>query len=170
MKKRILGFILVMLMIAVSSYAEDLKIGVIDMDYVLKNSREVLNGKGKLREKFTRLQDDLRAKEKVLKESMDEFEKQNALYSEEAKKEKQANLKEEEEKLVATFKSYQEDIKKNEQELVKGVIDQVKEISKNEGYSFVIEKNSGMVIFSKDELDISKKMISILDKTAAEGK
>jgi outer membrane protein len=153
---------------AVSCYAEDIKIGVVEVDYILKNSKEVLDEKGKLREKFNKLQDDLRKKEKTLKESIADFEAQSSLYSPEAKKEKAGELKSEEEKLVNTFKGYQEEIKKNEQELVKGVVDKVKEILKDKGYSLVIEKNSGYVIYSAPDLDISKVIAEIIDSKKGE--
>ena len=73
MRKGIYGFIVAILLFSASCFASELKVGVIDMDYILKNSKEVLNLKGQLREKFNRLQEDLRKKETALKASKDEF-------------------------------------------------------------------------------------------------
>ena len=168
MKTKLFGFIFCFILLAATCHAEGLKIGVVEVDYILKNSKEVLSSKGKLREKFNRLQDDLREKEKALKENMKNFESQSSLYSPEAKSEKEAELKKDEELLVNTFKEYQEDIKKNEKDLVKSVVETVKKIAEKQGYSIVIEKNSGYVIYSAPELDISKEMTELVDSAKKE--
>jgi outer membrane protein len=168
MKKRVFVLVILILSMTVSSFAADLKVGVVEVEHIMKNSRELLNKKGKLREKFNKLQGELNEREKALKKSIEDFQAQSSLYSAEAKKEKETELKKEEENLVNTFKKYQGDIKENEQEMVKSVVEQVREIAKEKGYTLVIEKNSGFVIYAADELDINKDIIDTIDSAKKE--
>jgi outer membrane protein len=164
MRFRITGLVIIaFLLAAVSGFAEELNVGVIDADYILNNSERVLSEKKGLKEKFDKLQADLDEKKKALEKSAKEFDAQKQLYSDEAKKQKIGELESEKEKLVNTFKEYQQDIEKKEKELIKKVFEEIKEISKKQGYSLVIEKNSGYVLYSEPELDITKKIIDLYD-------
>ena len=124
--------------------------------------------KKELKEKFDKLQADLDEKKKALEKSAGEFDAQKQLYSDEAKKQKIGELELEKEKLVNTFKEYQQNIEKSEKELIKKVFEEIKVIEEKQGYSLVIEKNSGYVLFSEPELDITKKIIDLYDTTKTE--
>lgn len=166
MKNKVVIMVIALLLAAIYCYAGEPKIGIIDADYILNNSAKVLSEKKELKERFDKLQADLDVKKKALEKSAEEFDAQKQLYSDEAKKQKIGELELEKEKLVSTFKEYQQNIEKSEKELIQKVFEEIKVIAENQGYSLVIEKNSGYVIYSEPELDITKKIIDLYDTPA----
>lgn len=161
--KMVYGAVIAVLLLSTNSFASDLKIGIVEMEYVLQNSSKVNESKNYLQGKFNDLQADLSKKEKALKDKREDFESQKLLFSDEVKKAKEAELKNEEDELVKTLKGYQGEIKAGEQTIIKAVFDKIQKIAADDGYSLVIEKNTGHIIYSAPEIDISKKITEQYD-------
>ena len=97
--------------------------------------------------------------------------KQSSVLSGTALQEKQDSLQKKQRALEEAYQDQQKTLaRKNEQEIGKVVskVDTVvKQLAKEGGYAFVLEKDPRVVVYAGPEIDITKKVIAVLDEEEA---
>ena len=99
---------------------------------------------------------------------VDELEKQRLILSDKALEEKQRLISEKSNALQSLVLQYQQELQAKDQELTKSIINEVsgivEEIARREGFVLVLEKNEGGVLYARDTLDITDKVLREYDK------
>jgi len=175
MKKWLLFLVVLVLVVLGLSFgtarAESLKIGVIDLQKVVRSSKAGQEAMKKLQVKFEKLQKQLEAKRKEIEAFKAEFEKKAPLLSEEARAEKQREYQ----KLVREFRAQQEDarfeMKEEQKKALKPIFNDlekvIKDMAQKEGYDLIIEKNMPGVYWVSPKVDISQHVINLYDQYRA---
>lgn len=155
--------------IAAEARAEELKIGVVDLDQALnateegKSAREELERKQRearskvqpMVERFETLQQEIQGKRFVLSEQvlrerqLDLFELRNEIESQ--MKELEGKLKVDQERIVGPLR--------------KKLIDIVQRIGREQGYTLIIERGTPGLLYSREALDVTDEVIAQFDKT-----
>lgn len=148
------------------------KVGWIDLQRTLqetkagKTAREKLEGEKNDKQKQV---NDLKEK---LKKQAEDFEKQKVVLKPDAVAKRERELQEEFAKLQQTFMGLQQDLAKREATLTRDIYIQaasiIESIAKRDGYTMIIEKNEGAVMWADGSLDITPEVNKRLD--AGEGK
>ncbi|UCG78519.1 MAG: OmpH family outer membrane protein [Nitrospirota bacterium] len=163
MKRLFVIMMIMSLALTISVYAEDLKIGYVDMRAALNESEQGKKAKAELEKMIQEKQKGLDAERKKLDETQADLEKKMSLLSDKAKEEKQKEFQEMVQGYQKKLADAQKEINEKEASFTKKILDDIKgivdDIAKKEGYSLIFEKTEISVIFSKDGLDITKRVI-----------
>ncbi len=151
-----------------AAVAAKAKYAVVDMQAVILNVEEGKAARSKL-------ETEIKAKEKELLKRKDELDKLNkewteqaALLSEKARMEKQQDFQKKFLALRNDEMSFQNEIKRKEQEATQkiavSVSKIVNEMAKSRGFDMVFETNSAGLLYLKDPVDMTKEVISTYEK------
>lgn len=154
-----------------TSFAQQLKIAYVDVQKLKAEYKEYIQAQ----EVFNKLMAGWQAKADSMQQEMqdlaDRLEKQNLLLSEQAKNEIREQLlvkQNEYQAYVNRVMGPDGEAAEREYELSKPVIDKINTairlIALKENYAYVLDSTAGSVLYAKDELDITNKVLTELNK------
>ena len=150
------------------------KIGLVDMEKFQQNSTAFQKIRLKLEKKFSDLKKKLdEEKQKVMKLE-EELKKQSLMLSLDAKEDKQRELEKEKRYYKYLYSEFTQEMREAEQDakrmVGKDIEKIVGEIGDKGGYTLILEKGTVGLMYYKDSIDITDKVIAAYDKMKAEGK
>lgn len=163
-------FLIVFLLATVVAGAENLKIGTIDAQRILDNTKAGKKAKAAMEEYVKSRQKIIDLEEQEIKNLEEELVKQGPVLSTEAKKDKQESFQRkmlDYQKKVAELNKEVQDKKK---EVLGGFnknLEQiVKKIAEKDGYTVILDRNSegGVLVYVKESLDLTDKVIQEFDR------
>lgn len=175
--KKILIVLFVGLFLAASGYvstaysAEEgkFKIAIVDLHKLINESEAGKKAKSDLESLIKSKQSVLDEKGKNIEALKADIDKQAAVITAEAKKAKEEDI----ERLVRDYQRIisdsQTEVKKKEAELTAEILKQAREvinkIAQESGYSLVLEKADGLVLYFSNNLDITDRVIKKINET-----
>jgi outer membrane protein len=148
--------------------AEELKIGIVDMQKALQTVDAGKKAKSQLEKEFNAKKKELQAEEAQIKKLGEEFKKQSLVLSDEARAKKQAELQERFMKFQEMTARAQQEIQAKEQELTAPLVSSLRtiiaDLAKKRGLSVVLEKNENTVLFSMEKDEITEEVIQTFNK------
>lgn len=160
---------------AIPSWASDppLKVGILDLQRCLQQSEAGKKASKNLQEKSDRIKKDLTVKREDLKKQRDEFNKKSNVLSQDAKRDKEKELIRKEEDFRDLVREKEEEMHKDEynamQPLLSELFEITSKVSKDEGYTLILEAKSGVVYYIKS-IDLTDKVIKLFNETKKEKK
>jgi outer membrane protein len=147
-----------------SAVAADVaKIGVIDLQKILNTSDAGKDAQAKINAKGQTMQEDLQTKAAEYTETQERYDREASVMSSEARSEKERELKIKQLDLEDLKEKYESEFSAYNQELVNlfkvGVLKASDEIGKKEGYTLILEKSSGGIVYAPSTIDITDKVI-----------
>ena len=163
MKKVLWLLVICVLLAGQTAYAENLKIGFVDLVKALNESDAGKKAKADLEFVIKSKQSLLDEKGKAIEKLKADMEKQASVLSSEAKKSKEEEL----ERIIREYQRLvtdsQNEVKKNESdatnEIVKDLREQIQKLGQKEGYTFILENADGLILYSKKEMDLTETII-----------
>jgi outer membrane protein len=170
MKKAISVLLFLLLCMPVSLLAvDDLKIGYIDFQKVLNESDAGKKAKADLEIIVKSKQTTIDEKGKTIEKLKADLEKQASVLSAEAKKSKEEELEKMLREYQRLVQDSQTEVKKKELELTDVIIKDIRQIvekmGEEGGYTLIIEKTGGMVLYSKKDIDLTDAVIKKYNQT-----
>lgn len=155
--------------LSVSAHAADaVKIGYVDLQAVINLSKAGKKEQDKIKEFIKKRQKEIAAEEKKLDALGKKFEKDRLTMSKEQQKKKQEVFKK---KLMAFRKltrQSENEVKKKESLFTKRALAELKiivaDIAKDKGFTFIVEKSEGAVLYSQEGMDITDYVMEDFDK------
>ena len=155
--------------IAAEARAEELKIGVVDLDQALNATEE---GKS-AREELERKQREARSKVQPMVERFETLQKEiqgkRFVLSEQVLRERQLDLFELRNEIESQMKELEGKLKVDQERIVgplrKKLIDIVQRIGREQGYTLIIERGTPGLLYSREALDVTDEVIAQFDKT-----
>lgn len=143
--------------------AENFKIGVINMQQVVRGSQAGKKAMGHLQKKFETIKKKLKGKQDKLKAFKKDIDQKAKLMNEESRVKKQRQLQ----RRFTEYKQDEEDAKvemqQEEAKLMEPIVKQLERIitkmGKDEKYTLILEKNMPGMYFISPEVDITQKVI-----------
>ncbi len=156
----------------VTSASAQLKVAVVDLQRALNETQDGKKAKTQLKGLFKKRQVALDKKQEDLKKMKEGIEKQKDVLSKDVLRQKLESYQKSLVQLQTSYVEYQKELAQKEAQLTKGIIDRmqriVKSIAQKDGYSFVVERNEGGVVWAKSNIDITDDVIQRYNK--GEGK
>lgn len=154
--------------------AEPVKIGVVDMQLALNETKEGRQILSKMKKKLQKENDILKKKGEELKKMQEDLKQQSFMLSEAARAEKEEKLR----KLNREFERYREDKRaeflnqqrKATEKIYKGLIVVLKEYAEKEEFTVIFEAGQqapgvpGTIVYRNEAIDITRKIIELYDK------
>jgi outer membrane protein len=141
---------------------------VVDMQRVLDESIAGKAARNNMKDEVKKRESKLLVARNELAKLSADLEKQSALLSEEALREKREQLARRERDFERQVQDQREELaRKNDEEISRVVRDAqaaIADLAKKQGLPFILERGDGFVIYVKDEYDITGQVISELDK------
>ncbi len=162
------------LMFTFNAYGADNKIGFVDFQKALNESRAGIEAKDRLEKEGAALADDLDEKQKVLKKLNDEIEKKKSVWDKKVLDKKVEDFKAK----LETFQSEANEKREmlnskrqtDERKIIEDLKELVSEVADKKGYSVILEKSAGGVIYFNAEDDITNIVIQSYDKAYRKSK
>ncbi len=168
-----LGLILVFGLTFSAVAAEQIKLGYVDMQRAIQETAAGKKAKSELEAEFNKRKKELEKHEADLKKKSEDFEKRAMVLSEDVRAERQIELQREMAKYRDLVGRSQMEIQKMERDLTQPILERmsqvIEEIAKKEGYSMILERSEQNVLWAKDELDLTDKVIKEVDATDSAG-
>ena len=144
------------------------KIGVVDFQEILQNSRSGQEIQSKIKEQGQALKVELQKKQDEIKEMQEKYKRESVILSDEQKARKERELRAELNEYRALQNQTTQKFNQIRSELVnkvrKAVMDLAQKLGKSKGYTLIIEKQSGTVLYAKDPIYITDQFVSGIDK------
>ncbi len=165
LKTAVIGVVLGLMFGPVMSVAqaEDLKIGYVNSERVLREANMAKSAQTKLETEFSKRKkeiDDLAAK---LKTTSDRLDKESATMSESERARRQRDLLDMDRDLQRRSREFQEDLNQRKNEELASVVERanrvIKQIFDQEKYDLIVQE----VVFASPRVDITKKVIDALN-------
>jgi len=154
--------------------AEAVKIGLVDLQKVLVESKKGREPLAKLKADMDTKNRDLDAQEKKIRQMVADLEKQQSVLSEAARKDKEKAIQKAKVDLNRTAEDLNREFGERErdvrQRLVREVTTVVQDYGKKNGYVLIIEVRAAGVMYSSEGADISKEIIAAYDGGAGSQK
>jgi outer membrane protein len=149
--------------------AEEIKIAVVDMQKALQSVDEGKKAKSQLETEFNAKKKQLQTEESNLRKMTEDFKKQAAVMSDEARARKQGEIQEKVAKFQEATQKSQMEIQQKERELTDPILSKlrgvIQTIAKTKGYTTVLEKNDNVVLYSQDKDDLTSDVITSYNKS-----
>lgn len=151
------------LALAAPAARAEVKIGYVDLQRAIREVDEGRAATAALKKDFDEKQKQLDGKRVEFEKARADFEKQASLMSEQAKRDRAADLDKKASELQQLFVSLQKDISGREQEVMRTLIDKmgglVQQIAEADGFTMVLERSDAGIVFALPSLDLTNELI-----------
>jgi outer membrane protein len=148
------------------------KVGFIDLQRTLSETKVGKTAKAKLESQKTDKQKLVNEKKEALKKEADELDKQRVVLKPDAVAKREKELQDQYVQLQQLFVQLQQDLAKQEAQLTRDIFGKasaiIESIAKRDGYTIIVEKNEGAVLWADRSFDITDEVDKRLD--AGEGR
>jgi len=147
--------------------AQEIKIGVVDMQEVMEKSEPGKKATAQIEEEFEKLKSELDAEQAKLEKMRQEMQKQRMALSQEAQIDKETEFKNKVRDFQDMYKTYQQKMQLKQKKLREPIIDRMLEIihefgQKND-FTMIVERQNSGVVFHQDRVDITQQIIKRLN-------
>ena len=150
--------------------AQELKIGYVNSERVLREAAPAKAAQAKLEAEFSKREKDLTDQAAKLKAAADKLDKDAPTLSETERNRRQRELVEQDRDIQRKRREFQEDLNQRKNEALAGVVERanrvIKQIFDSEKYDVILQE----VVFAGPRVDITEKVIKALNGPAAPGK
>jgi outer membrane protein len=148
---------------AAANAAPDLRVGVVDMQRALEESKAGQEAQKQYQDEVKRAQTDIDAKKADLERRQQTYQKQKTSLNQKALEEKQEELIGLEKELKRSFQDQQDALRRKNNQLVGELIKKLRKVvddyGKDSGYSLILEKGSQSVLFADNSVEITDAVI-----------
>ncbi len=148
---------------AASAGAQELKIGYVNSDRVLRDAAPAKAAQAKLESEFSKREKDLADLANKLKAASDKLEKDAPTLAEAERGRRQRDLIEQDREFQRKRREFQEDLNQRKNEELSAVVERankvIKQIFESEKYDLIIQE----AVFAGPRLDITDKVIKALN-------
>jgi outer membrane protein len=150
--------------------AQELKIGYVNSERVLREAAPAKAAQSKLEVEFSKREKDLSEQGAKLKAAADKLDKDGPTLSDSERMRRQRELVEQDRDLQRKRREFQEDLNQRRNEELAGVVERanrvIKQIFDSEKYDVILQE----AVFAGPRVDITDKVIKSLNAAAAPGK
>ena len=151
----------------VAAQAQELKIGYVNSDRVLRDSAPAKAAQAKLEAEFGRREKELNEAGLRLKNAADKLDKDSPTLSETERNRRQRELVDQDREIQRKRREFQEDLNQRKNEELTGVVERankvIKQIFETEKYDLILQE----AVFAGPRVDITDKVIKSLDNGTA---
>jgi outer membrane protein len=160
--------ILAVMFLLVSPALAAQKIAYVDLQKALNLSQEGSKAKQDISALVKKYEAEFKDKQQALLQKKDELQKQAALLSDSAKAEKEREYQQEVKDLQRFQNDVKEELQQRDADYTKRILNEMNEVlqqlGEKGGYSMILEKNEGAVLYAVEAVDLTDELIEAYDK------
>jgi len=168
---RVIAFTLIFLvsMCGLGYSQTNVKIGYIDLQKVIRDSKAGKSAKAAFENEFKKKKQIIDTKANILAQEKQDFISQSPLMDDAARSRKAEEIQQNEKELTRLRDDFREELQKKDFELTQKILKElegvIRVIGDKEGYSLIIEKTESGIIYGGDDVNITQKVITAYDKS-----
>jgi outer membrane protein len=147
----------------VVSFAEDVKLGYVDLQRALNETEDGRKAKANLKKVFDQKQKELNEQQDDLKKAVEDLDKKRTLMPPDKVREKEAELNERMQKVQQTYLRHQQDLQAKQDQVMGKIVERMNriliKIALTENFTMIFDKTPGGLVFAKPELDVTNELI-----------
>jgi outer membrane protein len=163
-----LGLVMGITVTASTAFAQDTKIGYVDLQRALSEVSEGKKAKARLKKDFESKQQKLTNKQEDVKKLKQSLQSGAEMMTDDAKRQKAMQLQQQMAELQQLYMEMQRDLAEKEtqatQKIFKKMEKILNKIAKDKGYDLILEKTESSVLFAQDSMDLTDELIKRYDK------
>lgn len=164
--KRMMIALMAVALLAAPAFAE-VKVAYVDLQKALNMSQAGASAKEEISAQVKEYEAEFKNKQDQLMQMKNELEKQGALLSEAARSEKEREYQQQLKDLQRFQKDVQEELQQKDSAHTKRILNELYEIlqqlGEEGGYTLILEKNEGAVIYADASIDLTDALIEAYD-------
>ncbi len=153
---------------AVSGAEAPVKIGFVDLQRILIQTKRGQDARAKVMAEVSQKQKEIDAQEEEIRKLEADLRKQSTVLSDAARREREEAIQRKKRDLVRTVEDFNRDLAKREQELLNDLLKEiaivVQEFGKEKGFTLILERQQGGVLYAGEGVDITKEIMERFDK------
>jgi outer membrane protein len=169
MLRKIIPLVAAFLIISAPALAADGKIGVINVQEVLKKSEPGQQAQESMREDFQGAKEKLEGEKARIEKMREDLQKQSMVLSQQAKVDKEIEFKRKIRDYQDEVQNFQRKFQAEEQRLSKPIIQTVMEVvneyGKANGYDLILDGAAAGVMYINDPIDLTNQIIVEVNKS-----
>lgn len=146
---------------SVAAYANDTRIGVVDLQKIMQTSAQMKTIQQKLEKEFKARRDNLVAMEKTIKDDMENFKRDTPVLSQSQRKDLEKKIVSEQQQFERDGQQYQQELSTAHNEAMEEFYSKIRaaiaKVAEAEKYDLVFQKDAAP--FSVDKLDMTAKVM-----------
>lgn len=150
-------------LVSLAAHGQELKIGVVNLDRVLRDTSAAKAAQTKLEAEFKPREKELNKIESAIKLASDRFDKDSMTLGESERVRRQRDLLDQDRELQRKRREFQEDFNQRKNEELTSILDRanrvVKLIFEQEKFDLILQE----AVFASNRVDITAKVIKALD-------
>lgn len=168
---RVIAFTLIILvsMCGLGYSQTNVKIGYIDLQKVIRDSKAGKSAKAAFENEFKKKKQIIDTKANILAQEKQDFISQSPLMDDAARSRKAEEIQQNEKELTRLRDDFREELQKKDFELTQKILKElegiIRIIGDKEGYSLIIEKTESGIIYGGDDVNITQKVITAYDNS-----
>ena len=153
-----------------SASAQEFKVGVVNLDRIFREANSAKAAQTKLEQEFSKREKELNDISAQLKTLSEKFEREAPTLAESQRTVRQRQLVDQDRTFQTKRREFQEDLSTRKNEELQQVIERankvVKTLAEAEKYDLILQE----VVFASSRVDITDKVVRVLNSPAAPGK
>ena len=149
--------------------AQEVKVGIVDLQLAVSSTKAGKKAKGQLEKITKKKQAELDKRVEEIKKMEAEMQKQLPLMSEKGKKDMMARYRKKMMELQQMYMDNQTNLAQKKQQLLKPILQKmskiVQDIALSEGYTLILDKGEGSVIYFEPSTDLTSRVIKKYNET-----
>jgi outer membrane protein len=164
----LLGLLAVVFLQPAPLAAQNVKVGVVDLQKFQKNSKAFQRASLVVKKKFDDMQQKLNDERNALGKLDEELKKQSMMLSLDAQEDKKRDFEKKQRQFKFTYDEYTQEMKETEMEAIKKVMKElekvVEEMGKKEGYTIILERRTLGLLYFNNTIDLTDRVTEAYDK------
>jgi outer membrane protein len=148
--------------------AQNVKVGVVDLQKFQKNSKAFQRASLVVKKKFDDMQQKLNDERNALGKLDEELKKQSMMLSLDAQEDKKRDFEKKQRQFKFTYDEYTQEMKETEMEAIRKVMKElekvVEEMGKKEGYTIILERRTLGLLYFNNTIDLTDRVTEAYDK------
>lgn len=145
----------------------DLKIGIVDLQRALNESKAGKKAKEQFKVEFDRMQDGLKREKDQLDRMKDDLDKKSAVLKEDQRKSMAEEFERKRRDLRRKLEDSDAELRKKDSELTGEILKDlaivIQEIGARDGYTVILENSSSAVLYGSKSIDLTDEVIRAFD-------
>lgn len=148
--------------------AQNVKVGVVDLQKFQKNSKAFQRASLVVKKKFDDMQQKLNDERTALGRLDEELKKQSMMLSLDAQEDKKRDFEKKQRQFKFMYDEYTQEMKETEMEAIKRVMKElekvVEDMGKKEGYTIILERRTLGLLYFNNTIDLTDRVTEAYDK------
>ena len=148
--------------------AQNVKVGVVDLQKFQKNSKAFQRASLVVKKRFDEMQQKLNDERNAVGKLDEELKKQSMMLSLDAQEDKKREFEKKQRLFKFTYDEYSQEMKETEMEAIKKVMKElekvVEEMGKKEGYTIILERRTLGLLYFNNTIDLTDRVTEAYDK------